>query len=144
MVCWRRTILNIATAVMLRDLIEEAVKNGAQGVVVAGVGDANITPPALNELTKAAKNGIAVARSPRVAQGIALRNNEVDDKLGFRRLWRAQSSEVARAIAPCSHEDHGSAAHPEDVRGLLRSWTVRYPEPYACYWSAAAAAVSYL
>ena len=32
MVCWRRTILNIATAVMLRDLIEEAVKNGARGI----------------------------------------------------------------------------------------------------------------
>jgi L-asparaginase/Glu-tRNA(Gln) amidotransferase subunit D len=80
MVCWRRTMLNIATAVMLRDLIEAAVKNGARGIVVAGVGDGNMTPPTLNELTKAAKNGIAVVRS--------------------------------------TH------------------WTVRYPEPYACYWSA--------
>jgi L-asparaginase len=48
-------MLNIATAVMLRDLIEAAAKNGARGIVVAGVGDGNVTPPALNELTKAAK-----------------------------------------------------------------------------------------
>jgi L-asparaginase len=73
-----------AHANMSADLIEAAVKNGARGIVVAGVGDGNLTPPALNELAKAAKNGIVVVRSTRVAQGIVLRNSEVDDdKLGF-------------------------------------------------------------
>lgn len=73
-----------AHANMSADLIEAAVKNGARGLVIAGVGDGNMTPPALNELAKAAKNGIVVVRSTRVAQGIVLRNSEVDDdKLGF-------------------------------------------------------------
>jgi L-asparaginase len=73
-----------AHANMSVDLIEAAVKNGARGIVVAGVGDGNMTPLALNELAKAAKNGIVVVRSTRVAQGIVLRNSEVDDdKLGF-------------------------------------------------------------
>jgi len=73
-----------AHANMSADLIEAAVKNGARGIVVAGEGDGNMTPPALNELAKAAKIGIVVVRSTRVAQGIVLRNSEVDDdKLGF-------------------------------------------------------------
>jgi L-asparaginase len=73
-----------AHANMSVDLIEAAVKNGARGIVVAGVGDGSMATPALNVLAKAAKNGIVVVRSTRVAQGIVLRNSEVDDdKLGF-------------------------------------------------------------
>jgi L-asparaginase len=73
-----------AHANMSPDLIEAAIKNGAQGIVVAGVGDGNMTGPALDVLAKAAKNGIAVVRSTRLPQGIVLRNNEVDDdKMGF-------------------------------------------------------------
>ena len=73
-----------AHANMSADLIEAAVKNGAQGLVVAGVGDGNMTTPALDALTKAAKGGVVVVRSTRLPMGIVLRNNEVDDdKLGF-------------------------------------------------------------
>jgi L-asparaginase len=72
-----------AHANMSPDLIDAAIANGAQGIVVAGVGDGNMTGPALDALTKAAKNGVAVVRSTRLAKGIVLRNNEVDDdKLG--------------------------------------------------------------
>jgi len=74
-----------AHANMSVDLIQAAVKNGARGVVIAGEGDGDMAAAALDELAKAAKNGVAVVRSTRVAQGIVLRNSgEVDDdKLGF-------------------------------------------------------------
>src|SRR3954462_1195829 len=66
------------------DLIDAAIRDGAQGLVIAGVGDGNMTQPALDRLTEAAKSGIVVVRSSRVGSGIVYRNNEVnDDKLGF-------------------------------------------------------------
>jgi L-asparaginase len=73
-----------AHANMSADLIEAAVKAGAQGLVIAGVGDGNMTTPALDAVTKAAKKGVVVVRSSRVPMGRVLRNNEVDDdKLGL-------------------------------------------------------------
>ena len=73
-----------AHANMSADLIEAAVENGAQGIVVAGVGDGNMTAPALDAVTKAAKAGVVVVRSTRLPAGIVLRNNEVnDDELGL-------------------------------------------------------------
>jgi len=73
-----------AHANMSADLIDAAVRNGAKGLVVAGVGDGNMTAPALEALAKAAKSGIVVVRSTRLPEGVALRNNEVDDdKMGF-------------------------------------------------------------
>jgi L-asparaginase len=66
------------------DLIDAAIKDGAKGLVIAGVGDGNMTQPALDRLTEAAKAGVVVVRSSRVGSGIVYRNNEVnDDKLGF-------------------------------------------------------------
>jgi len=66
------------------DLIDAAIKNGALGLVVAGVGDGNMTAPALDRLAAAAKAGVVVVRSSRTGSGIVYRNNEVDDdKLGF-------------------------------------------------------------
>ena len=73
-----------AHANMSPDLIDAAIKGGAKGLVVAGVGDGNMTQPALDRLAKAAKEGIVVVRSTRLPEGMVLRNNEVnDDKMGF-------------------------------------------------------------
>ena len=73
-----------AHANMSADLIDAAVKGGAKGLVIAGVGDGNMTQQALERLAQAAKEGVVVVRSTRLPQGIVLRNNEVnDDKLGF-------------------------------------------------------------
>jgi L-asparaginase len=73
-----------AHANMSADLIDAAIRNGAKGIVVAGVGDGNMTTPALDALTKAAKGGVVVVRSTRLPSGIVLRNNEVnDDEKGF-------------------------------------------------------------
>jgi L-asparaginase len=73
-----------AHANMSADLIDAAIRNGAKGLVIAGVGDGNMTTPALDALEKAAKSGVVVVRSTRLPEGLVLRNNEVnDDKMGF-------------------------------------------------------------
>jgi L-asparaginase len=74
-----------AHANMPTDLIESSVKNGAKGVIVAGVGDGNMTNEAVQTLEKAAKeNNVVVVRSTRLPTGVVLRNNEIDDdKKGF-------------------------------------------------------------
>jgi len=64
--------------------IDDIVKRGAKGIILAGVGDGNTTDAALDALQRAAKAGVVVVRSSRVGSGIVDRNVEVnDDKLGF-------------------------------------------------------------
>ncbi len=73
-----------ACADMSADLIDAAVKMGAKGIVVAGVGDGNMTGKALDALSKAAKAGVVCVRSSRLPSGRTWRNSEVnDDKMGF-------------------------------------------------------------
>jgi L-asparaginase len=73
-----------AHANMSPDLIQASVKAGAKGLVIAGVGDGNMTQPALDAVSAAAKAGVVVVRSTRLPEGLVLRNNEVnDDKMGF-------------------------------------------------------------
>ena len=60
-------------------LIDAAVAAGAKGVVVAGVGNGNLTKPALDALAAQAKNGIVCVRSSRVVTGRVGRDVEVDD-----------------------------------------------------------------
>jgi L-asparaginase len=72
-----------AHANMSPDLIAAAVANGAKGLVIAGVGDGNLTAPALAAAKQAAAKGVVVVRSSRVNGGIVRRNIEVnDDELG--------------------------------------------------------------
>jgi L-asparaginase len=60
-------------------LIEAAVAIGAKGIVIAGVGNGNMTEAALNALAAQAKKGIVCVRSSRVTTGRVGRNVEVDD-----------------------------------------------------------------
>ena len=65
-------------------LIDASVASGAKGIVIAGVGNGNLTDPAVKALSAQAKKGIVCVRSTRVATGIVGRNVELDDdKLGF-------------------------------------------------------------
>lgn len=65
-------------------LIEAAVRAGARGIVLAGVGDGNIGAVALAAAADAARAGVAVVRSSRTGGGVVERNIEVDDDaLGF-------------------------------------------------------------
>jgi L-asparaginase len=73
-----------AHANMSTDLIDAAVKHGARGLVIAGVGDGNMTQKALDACAAAAKSGVVIVRSSRLPSGLTYRNNEVnDDKYGF-------------------------------------------------------------
>ena len=65
-------------------LINAAVAAGAKGIVIAGVGNGNMTQAAMTALAEAAKKGVVCVRSTRVATGQVGRNVEVDDdKFGF-------------------------------------------------------------
>jgi L-asparaginase len=73
-----------AHAGMGRELIDAAVKAGARGLVIAGMGDGNLGAIALAAATEAAKAGVAVVRSSRAGGGVVERNIEVnDDACGF-------------------------------------------------------------
>ena len=72
-----------AHANMSPDLITAAVTNGAKGLVIAGVGDGNMTAPAMEAVKKAIAQKVVVVRSSRVNGGIIRRNIEVnDDEIG--------------------------------------------------------------
>jgi L-asparaginase len=72
-----------AHAGMSPDLIDAAVANGAKGLVIAGVGDGNLTSPALEAVKRAIAKGAVIVRSSRVGEGVVRRNIEVaDDKVG--------------------------------------------------------------
>ena len=72
-----------AHAGMSPDLIDAAVGRGAVGLVIAGVGDGNLTAPALEAVKRATAKGVVVVRSSRVGEGVVRRNIEVaDDTVG--------------------------------------------------------------
>jgi L-asparaginase len=73
-----------AHAGMGRELIDAAVRAGARGLVIAGVGNGNLGAGALAAAAAAARAGIAVVRSSRTGGGIVERNIEMDDdRLGL-------------------------------------------------------------
>ena len=66
------------------DFINLAVKNGAKGIINAGMGNGNPFPSALEALGEAVKAGVVVVRDSRVGSGETTLNGEVDDgKYGF-------------------------------------------------------------
>ena len=72
-----------AHANMSPDIISSAVANGAKGLVIAGVGDGNMTAPAMDAVKAAIAKGVVVVRSSRTNGGIIRRNIEVnDDQIG--------------------------------------------------------------
>ena len=72
-----------AHANMSPDLIDASAANGAKGLVIAGVGDGNMTAPALEAVKRAVAKGVVVVRSSRTGRGIIRRNIEInDDQIG--------------------------------------------------------------
>jgi L-asparaginase len=69
----------MATENMDGALINAAVAAGAKGIVIAGVGNGNMTDAALKALAAQAKKGIICIRSTRVTTGEVGRNVEVKD-----------------------------------------------------------------
>jgi L-asparaginase len=64
-------------------LINASAAAGAKGIVIAGVGNGNMTKPALDAIAALTKRGIVCVRSTRVATGMVGRDVEVkDDSIG--------------------------------------------------------------
>jgi L-asparaginase len=73
-----------AHAGMSPDMVAACVERGARGLVVAGMGNGNVTREAALALSHAVGQGVAVVRSTRLVSGDVGRNVEVDDDaLGF-------------------------------------------------------------
>jgi len=65
-------------------IIDASAAAGAKGIVIAGVGNGNMTDMAVKALAAQAKKGVVCVRSSRVVTGRVGRNVELDDdKLGF-------------------------------------------------------------
>lgn len=65
------------------DMIDAAVKNKAKGIVIAGLGNGNMTKAALEAVKRATKKGVVVVRSTRVGTGDVGRDVEIkDDEYG--------------------------------------------------------------
>jgi L-asparaginase len=108
-----------AHANMDASLINAAIDNGAKGIVIAGVGDGNMSKAALEALARAAKKGIVVVRSTRLETGIVMRNAEVDDdKMGFVASGELNpgKSRVLTALALTKTKD------PERVQQMFREY----------------------
>ena len=92
-------------------LINAAAAAGAKGIVIAGVGNGNMTKTALDALAAQAKKGVVCVRASRVATGQVGRNVEVDDdKMGF--------------VAALDH-------NPQKSRVLLRLALLKTTDPKA-------------
>ncbi|NLK66089.1 MAG: type II asparaginase [Campylobacteraceae bacterium] len=66
------------------DFVKAAVKAGAKGIVLAGVGNGNPYPSVEVALAEAVKQGVVVVRASRTGSGSTSVGAEVDDaKLGF-------------------------------------------------------------
>jgi L-asparaginase len=74
-----RVDIVMAHANMDGAMINAAAAAGAKGIVIAGVGNGNMTKAGLDALAVQAKKGIVCVRSSRVATGRVGRNVEVDD-----------------------------------------------------------------
>jgi L-asparaginase len=73
-----------AHANMPADLVHASISLGAQGIVMAGMGNGNVSGDTADALAEAANNGVVVVRSSRVVSGDVGRNIELDDDtLGF-------------------------------------------------------------
>jgi L-asparaginase len=80
---WPRVDIVYAHADLQGDVIDFIARQ-ADGIVLAGVGDGNATDLAIDALTRAAADGVAVARSSRTGSGFVARDVELDDAvLGF-------------------------------------------------------------
>ncbi|GBQ26098.1 L-asparaginase II [Acetobacter estunensis NRIC 0472] len=64
--------------------IDRAVADGVRGLVVAGMGDGNVSEAALGGLDRAVAGGVMVVRASRVTEGFVNRNVEIaDDRHGL-------------------------------------------------------------
>lgn len=60
-------------------IIRDSVKRGAKGLIIAGVGDGNMSQDCLQACREVVDHGVTVVRSSRVYQGYVHRDHEIKD-----------------------------------------------------------------
>lgn len=101
------------------DMITLAVNAGAKGIVIAGVGNGNMTKAMVDAAAAAVKKGVAVVRASRVPTGLVGRNVELDDdKLGFIASdeLNPQKARILLALALLKQRT------PADLQNLYRAY----------------------
>jgi L-asparaginase len=101
------------------DLIDASVNAEAKGIVIAGVGNGNMSEVSVAAAARAGKEGVVVVRSSRVATGMVDRNVDVnDDKLGFIASdeLNPQKSRIVLSLALLNKEQ------PAQIRELFRTY----------------------
>jgi len=91
-------------------MIDAAVKAKAKGIVIAGVGNGNMTKAALEAVKRANKKGVIVVRSTRVGTGDVGRDVEIkDDEYGTIASLELnpQKSRILLATALANNKKHG-------------------------------------
>ncbi|OPY04558.1 MAG: L-asparaginase [Syntrophorhabdus sp. PtaB.Bin184] len=61
-----------------RNLVDTAVRAGARGIVIAGMGNGGIFPSEKEALIEGARKGIVVVRASRTGSGIVTHSEEYD------------------------------------------------------------------
>jgi len=100
-------------------MIDAAVAKGAKGIVIAGVGNGNMTKAMVDAASAAVKKGVVVVRASRVPTGLVGRNVELDDdKLGFVASdeLNPQKARILLALALLSKRT------PENLQALYRTY----------------------
>lgn len=65
-------------------IIDNLISSGTKAIIVAGVGDGNVSSETLEKLKIASKQGVFIIRSSRLNGGKVIRNVEInDDEFGF-------------------------------------------------------------
>ncbi len=65
-------------------IVDYLVESGVKGIVLAGVGDGNVSKAVVEKLAEAEKKGVIILRSSHLGSGSVEPNIEIeDDKLGF-------------------------------------------------------------
>ena len=92
------------------EMIDAAVKAKAKGIVIAGVGNGNMTKAALEAVKRANKKGVMVVRSTRVGTGDVGRDVEIkDDEYGTTASLELnpQKSRILLATALANNKKQG-------------------------------------
>ena len=117
-----------AHANMSPDLITAAARNGAKGIVIAGVGDGNMTAPAWEALKQVVKQGVVGVRSSRTTPAHTMHSTRVPMKMSSSAVPRPAhvigSARLANNNAP--NATHAPAPTPTVSRdSFLRGLAAR-------------------
>ncbi|QFU75736.1 type II asparaginase [Halioglobus maricola] len=97
------------------DLVDDAVARGARGLVLAGVGNGNMTAQMQAAVGRATGAGVVVVRSTRVNSGVVGRNIEIDDdalgSVASGELNPAQSRVLLKLVLCLTDEAHQVQAY---------------------------------